>query len=233
MIIAIDGPAGSGKSTTARWVAKTLGLLYLDTGAMYRAIAWAVLRDGVDPDEAGLADWLAHVRIEVHPHPETMQVLVDGKDVTSLIRTPEVSGMASKVGTIPEVRTRLVDLQREIAHEQVRQKGGVVLDGRDIGTVVFPHADLKIFLDADARTRAERRVNELVARGVSSDFDSVLAEIEARDWQDRNRKHAPLRQAEDAHVLDTSHRTIADQVHVVVNLATQILQKNQARQIQV
>ncbi|MBN8587482.1 MAG: (d)CMP kinase [Rhodothermia bacterium] len=219
MIIAIDGPAGSGKSTTAKWVANKLGLLYLDTGAMFRAIAFASIASGKTIENPDFGAFVQNLALKVVPSEEQMQVFLAGADITSKLRTPEVGKMASSVATQTVVREKLMALQRETAQEQVEKHGGVVLDGRDIGTVVFPDADLKVFLTADARIRARRRVVEMEEKGHTLAYDAVLAEIEARDLQDATRKIAPLKRADDAFVLDTSFMDIAEQVRWVVEKA--------------
>ncbi|MBL7977546.1 MAG: (d)CMP kinase [Bacteroidetes Order II. Incertae sedis bacterium] len=216
MIIAIDGPAGSGKSTTAKLVAKALGLLYLDTGAMYRAIAYACLAADLDIEDVAFSTFVEELELAVTPAVDEMQVWVSGQNVTSKIRTRQVTGMASKVATQAIVRNKLVVLQRQTAQKQLIQNGGVVLDGRDIGTVVFPEADLKIFLTADPKIRAKRRVAEMNAKGIEADFEAIRLEIESRDAQDSTRAMAPLRKAEDAIVLDTTALGIDEQVNRVI-----------------
>lgn len=219
MIIAIDGPAGSGKSTTAKAVARALGFLYLDTGAMYRAVALAVLRLGKPFEEEAIREVLAASTFDVSHEGDAMHIWLDGEDVSEEIRTPEVGQHASAVATQGFVRDALVKMQRRIGEAYAAGDGGVVLDGRDIGTVVFPHADLKVFMVADAKVRAQRRHEELAGRGVATTFEAVLAEIEQRDKQDRERAIAPLRRAEDAVDLDTTARTIDEQVQFVVEKA--------------
>jgi cytidylate kinase len=216
VIIAIDGPAGSGKSSTARAVARELGLLYLDTGAMYRAVALAFLRAGREATPQAAADLLPDLRIEVDHVDGQMHVRLDGEDVTQAIRQPEVGTMASRVSTLRAVREKLVAEQRRIGRSR---PDGVILDGRDIGTVVFPDADLKIFMVADAAVRARRRLRDLQEQGVEAAFDEVLQEIEERDRQDRERALAPLRQADDALVVDTTDRAFEQQVQFVVQHA--------------
>jgi cytidylate kinase len=207
-VVAIDGPAGAGKSTVARAVARRLGLLYLDTGALYRAIGWKALEARIDPgDGECLADLCRRIDLRLERGPDgANHVWVDGVDVTGAIRTPEVSLAASRVSGQPCVRGRLLDLQREAG-----ERGGVILDGRDIGTVVFPDAELKVFLDASPEVRARRRTEEMAARGEAADPERVLAEVRARDEADSGRALAPLKQAPDAVRLDTSGLTL-DQV---------------------
>lgn len=214
LIVAIDGPAGSGKSTTARLAAERLGYVYLDTGAMYRAVALSQMRSeaGVQKPEGNLPEY----QIDVQFEQGEMRVLLNGADVSEAIRTPEVGAMASKISKIAEIRERLVYLQRKTAREFVEHGIGVVLDGRDIGTVVFPDADLKIFMVADPEVRARRRQAELAARGRFVGIEDVLAEIRERDRQDSEREIAPLRKADDAEVLDTSRCDVGEQVSYIV-----------------
>lgn len=215
LIVAIDGPAGSGKSTTARALAERLGYLYLDTGAMYRAVALAFLRAGAAPGASGAAAVLPQLRLDVAHVDGAMHVLLDGEDVSEGIRRQEVGAMASRVSTLPAVREKLVAEQRRIVRDHEAQGGGVVLDGRDIGTVVFPDADLKIFMVADAETRARRRAAELREHGRAASEEEVLADLLQRDRQDQQRALAPLRKAEDALELDTTDRSVEDQVRFV------------------
>jgi len=207
LIIAIDGPSGAGKSTLAKRLAKELGFVYLDTGAMYRALALKVLRQGIDlADDAGLEELIAATEIDLQETNGNLAVLLDGLDVAAEIRTPEVSQMASKVSALRIVRARMLELQREMG-----RRGSVVAEGRDIGTVIFPDAEVKIFLDASAGERARRRYNELKGAGRAVDYEETLREIEERDKRDSERDLAPLRKAEDALMMDSSSAT-ADEV---------------------
>jgi cytidylate kinase len=207
LIIAIDGPSGAGKSTLAKRLAKELRFVYLDTGAMYRALALKVLRQGIDlADDAGVEDLIAATDIDLQETNGNLAVLLDGLDVAAEIRTPEVSQMASKVSALRIVRARMLELQREMG-----RRGSVVAEGRDIGTVVFPDAEVKIFLDASANERARRRYNELQSAGRAVDYEETLREIEERDKRDSERDLAPLRKAEDALMMDSSSAT-ADEV---------------------
>ena len=202
MIIAIDGPSGAGKSTLGKMLAKKLGLLYLDTGAMYRAAALSALRNGVDlKDEAGVAVVAERAVIDLVGEPEDLQVILDGDDVSTEIRTLEVAQAASVVSTISEVRRIMVRHQREIG---TRDPKGCVLEGRDIGSVVFPNADYKFFLTAKPEARAQRRFAEDSAKGRISTFEETLAEINERDSRDVSRADSPLTIAPDAIVIDTS-----------------------------
>ena len=199
MIIAIDGPSGAGKSTLAKRLAKELGFIYVDTGAMYRALALKVLREGVDlADDASMARLIESTTIDLQVD-GALQVLLDGADVAADIRTPQVSQMASKASALPAVRARMLELQRDMA-----RRGNIVAEGRDIGTVVFPQAEVKIFLQASAAERARRRFAELQAAGQSVDLTETLREIEERDKRDSERDLAPLRQADDALMIDSS-----------------------------
>ena len=199
--VAIDGPAGAGKSTLARKLAEKLGFLYVDTGAIYRTVALAVLRAGVDPsDGGGVVPLLKDLEIRMGYGQDGVQrMYLAGEDVSEAIRVHEVSQRASQVAALPEVRAFLLDFQRRQAREH-----SVVMDGRDIGTVVLPDADVKIFLTASPEVRAKRRLLELEQRGQPAQYEQILQDIQDRDRQDRNRAAAPLRQAEDAVLLDTS-----------------------------
>jgi len=200
LIIAIDGPSGAGKSTLAKRLAKELGFTYMDTGAMYRALALKVLRQGVDlADDTAMARLVADTDIELRERNGKLEIFLDGEDVSSLIRTPEVSQMASKASALKIVRQRMLEFQRALA-----AAGSVVAEGRDIGTVVFPHADVKIFLDASVQERARRRFEELRAAGRSATVSETLAEMEERDKRDSERDLAPLRRAEGAMMIDSS-----------------------------
>jgi len=217
-VVAIDGPSGAGKSTVAREVARRMGLLYLDTGALYRAVGYKAGREGVDPDDPdAMADLCRRIGVSVFQGPlgET-RVRVDGEDVTGAIRTQAVAALASAVSAQPCVRERLLGLQREAG-----ARGGVVLDGRDIGTVVFPDADLKVFMDASPEVRAARRRDELAAKGAEADYDRILAEVRERDAADRNRAVAPLAEAPDAVRVDTTGMTLEAVIEHVCDLVRQ------------
>lgn len=199
--VAIDGPSGAGKSTLARAAAADLGFLYVDTGAIYRTVGLFVQENGLDAgDTAAVAAALPGLRPELCYDGEGRQrMLLNGRDVSEEIRLPEISRYASAVSALPPVRAYLLDTQRELA-----RKHSVIMDGRDIGTVVLPDAEVKIFLTASAQVRAERRCRELEERGTPQPFPEVLRDIESRDYRDTHRAAAPLRQAEDAVLLDTS-----------------------------
>lgn len=200
LVIAIDGPAGAGKSTVAKELAKRLGYTYMDTGAMYRAFAWRVMEEAADlNDEEKLRRILKETRIELAEQDGHLRVFLDGLDVTDKIRTPELSQMASKVSSLKMVRERMVELQRAIGDE-----GGVVAEGRDIGTVVFPQAEVKIYLDASSQERARRRFEELKRQGKQVTLEETLQEMDERDQRDKERAVAPLRKAEGATVIDST-----------------------------
>jgi len=216
VIITIDGPSGSGKSTTARAVAQRLGYLYVDTGAMYRAVALAFLEADASPTAEVADELLPTLRIDIQYADGEMRVLLNGQDVSPSIRTQAVGEMASKVSQLAAVRDKLVREQRRIASERKAAEGGVVLDGRDMGTVVFPDADVKIYMVADVAVRARRRQAEYAQQGRTVPLDEVRQEIIERDRQDRQRELSPLQKAEDAIELDTTDRTIEEQVEFVV-----------------
>ena len=198
--VAIDGPSGAGKSSLARRCAQELGFLYVDTGAIYRTVGLAALRRGIDrKDEAQVAAILPELDIALRYEDGEQRMFLNGEDVSREIRLPEISLCASDVSALKAVRRYLLEMQRKLAREN-----RVIMDGRDIGTVVLPDAPLKIYLTASAKARAERRMKELVEKGVPADFDTVLREIIQRDEQDMNRAEAPLRQAEDAVLVDTT-----------------------------
>ena len=204
--IAIDGPAGAGKSTIAKAVAEKLGFIYVDTGAMYRAIALYLLRHRVDPDrEEELEKALEEIEIRLQYDNGVQQILLNGENVSDLIRTEEVSQMASVSSAKAQVRSALLDLQRNMAAEY-----DVIMDGRDIGTAILPNARLKIFLTASSQARANRRYLEYQEKGIACDFETIKAEIEERDKRDTQREVSPLRQAADAVLLDTSDMTIEE-----------------------
>lgn len=202
IVVAIDGPAGAGKSTIARRVAERLGFIYIDTGAMYRAVALWALRTGVDLADMHRLEQLA-IAASIELPPRSATVLLNGEDVTAAIREPAISPAASKVSAVPGVRRALVEKQRQMAAEN-----SVVMEGRDIGTVVFPDAKVKIFLDADAETRTERRLRDLRERGATLAPEAVAQEVEERDQRDRTRAESPLVQAPDAVYIDSTSLTI-------------------------
>lgn len=202
--IAIDGPAGAGKSTIAKKLAKELGYVYVDTGAMYRAIAYYFLQNQVDVnDEEAIASACPNVNVTIAYQNGDQQVLLNGENVNGVIRKEEVGKTASTTSVYPVVRAKLMDLQRELA-----MKENVIMDGRDIGTVVLPNADVKIFLTASSKVRAKRRYDELTEKGVECDFDEIEKDIIDRDYRDMHRETAPLKQAEDAILLDSSELDI-------------------------
>lgn len=217
MIVTIDGPAGSGKSTTARRAAARLDYVYLDTGAMYRAVALGFLRADAPATLSGAEAVLPSLEVDVQYRDDAMQVFLGDEEVTDRIRTAEVGRIVSDISTLAPVREYMVEQQRRIGREQADRHGGVVLDGRDTGTVVFPEAPVKIFMVADIDERARRRLQEYEDAGEEVTFDEVRAEIEQRDRQDRTRDIAPLRRADDAVILDTTDSTIGEQVDFVVD----------------
>jgi cytidylate kinase len=215
LIIAIDGPVGSGKSTVARRVAGLLGYTYLDSGAMYRALAWKALRDGVPVDSPARLEALAQAtRIDLAQEAGALRVCVDGNDVTEAIRSADVARAASQVALVPGVRSVLVDQQRRAGED-----GGVVMEGRDIGTVVFPDAHLKIFLDASAEVRAERRRREHLAKGESVEAAAMLEQVRERDRRDRQRVTSPLVRAPDAVLVDNTAMDAEETARLIVMLA--------------
>ena len=212
--IALDGPGGAGKSSIAKQVAKLRGIVYVDTGAMYRAIALYMLKNNVDiHSEENVVSQLENVDIKLEYRDGAQCVILNGEDVSTQIRTNEVSMTASVTSAYKQVRAFLMDTQRNVA-----KTTSVIMDGRDIGTVVLPDAQVKIFLSADSRVRAQRRWLELQAKGDNTPFEEVLADIEKRDWQDINRKEAPLRQADDAILLDTSNLDFQQSVQAVLDI---------------
>lgn len=204
LIIAIDGPAGAGKSTVSKRLAKELGYTYLDTGAMYRAFAWKALEEKLDlGDEKALKRSLQETEIELSEEAGRPKVYLNGLDVSDRIRSPELSQVASRISSLKSVRERMVEMQRAMG-----SKGGVVMEGRDIGTVVFPNAEVKIYLDASAAERARRRFEELGSQGERVTLAETLEEIEVRDHRDKGRSVAPLRKAEDAVVIDSTNMDV-------------------------
>ena len=207
LIIAIDGPAASGKSTTAQLLAEKLGYVYIDTGAMYRACALKAKKMGIDiNDEESIRELLDDIDIRIENHNSKNRIFLDGEDVSEDIRADDISALASAISAIPAVRYKMVELQRKMG-----EKGGVILDGRDIGTFVFPSAEVKFFLTASPEVRAKRRWLELKQKGINKDFSEVLADLVKRDNNDSQRALAPLKKADDAIEVDTSNITIEEQ----------------------
>ena len=213
IVVAIDGPAGAGKSTIAKLAAEKLGYAYIDTGAMYRSVAWKFLQTGKAFDEDFISGLSKTMLIDFKPEAKINRVFVDGTEVTDAIRTPEVTAIVSRVAAIGAVREAMVDQQRRMG-----EAGGVLMDGRDIGTVVFPNAQLKIFLTASVEERARRRYAEMVAKGQQIDLQQLQADIAERDKQDSERAISPLRQAEDALLLDTSDMGISEVTDRILQL---------------
>lgn len=212
--IAIDGPAGAGKSSIAKEVSGRLGFIYVDTGALYRTVALNAIRQGIDLNDANaVIHTLDTADIQLAFEDGSQKVLLNGEDVSSQIRTEEVSAGASKVSAIPKVREFLFDLQKNIA-----AKNDCLMDGRDIGTVVLPHADLKIFLTASPEERAQRRYKQNLERGMEADYNQILKEVNERDYQDTHRDIAPLKQADDAVLLDTTDMTFDEVVDHLLKL---------------
>lgn len=211
--VAIDGPAGAGKSTIARAAAKKLGYIYVDTGALYRTVALAAVRRGVIDDADAVAAMLPEISVELKFENEEQQVYLDGENVSSLIRTPQISMGASKVSAIPKVREYLLSLQQSIAKEN-----NVIMDGRDIATVVLPNADVKIFLFATPECRAQRRYKELIEKGENVTYEDVLKDVNERDYQDSHREIAPLKPSEDSVMADTSDLDLQDSTEMIIGI---------------
>lgn len=217
--VAIDGPAGAGKSTMARRLAAELGYIYVDTGALYRAIGYFALLKGVDVrDEAAVVGLLAGMKVDLRFVDMEQRVFLNDIDVTSKIRTEAVSMAASAVSALPPVRAFLLELQRNLA-----RNNNVVMDGRDIGTVVLPDADVKIFLTASPEDRAQRRYEELIKKGVSADYKAVLSDLISRDYDDSHRAIAPLKPADDAEMVDTTGNTVEKSVEILTGIVKEKL----------
>lgn len=211
--IAIDGPAGAGKSTLSRALAKKFGYIYVDTGALYRAVGLRALQKGILSDDKCIADMLSEITVEIKFFDNSQHVFLNGDDVTSQIRSPEVSMAASRVSALPKVRAFLLDLQKDLA-----AKNNVVMDGRDIGTVVLPKAQIKIFLTASPQVRAERRYKEIIERGESVSYEKVLADIKKRDKDDSGREIAPLKPAENAVIVDTTDLSFEQSLETLISI---------------
>ncbi|MBN1662842.1 MAG: (d)CMP kinase [Deltaproteobacteria bacterium] len=225
MIITIDGPAGAGKSTVSKVLAERLNYGYLDTGALYRAVAYKIIQNNVSvSDEAAMSDLLKHMKINVYMTGNAMKVFMDSEDVTDLIRTEEIGLMASKISAGIPVRHALLAIQREAG-----KRGSIIAEGRDMGTVVFPHADVKFFLDANARVRTNRRYNELIAKGIDADLRAIENDLNMRDKQDRERTVAPLKIPEGAIIIDSSNLKVLD---VVENMMNFVNKKNESLKTQ-
>ena len=213
-LIAIDGPVGAGKSTVAKITAKKLNIIYVDTGAMYRAVGLYVTRKGLDTKKSeDVNSVLGEINLDVKLSNEGQMIYLNGEDVTKLIRTPEISMAASNVSAIPEVRVKLVDMQRKLAETK-----SVIMDGRDIGTVVLPNATTKIYLNAELDERADRRYKELIKKGQDVTFEDVKADIVKRDTNDMSRAVSPLKKADDAIELDTTGLTLEEVVDKVIDI---------------
>lgn len=219
--IAIDGPAGAGKSTIAREVAERLGYIYVDTGALYRTVGLAAKNNSIDTgDRKKLIKLLNDIDVQLKFIQGEQRVLLNGEDVSEGIREPQISMAASEVSAVPEVRDYLFGLQKKLASEN-----NVIMDGRDIGTVVLPNADVKIFLTASPEERADRRVKQLAEKGEHFSYDKILSEIIERDYNDTNRKAAPLKKADDAFLIDTTGLTKQESVEMVIKIITDRLVK--------
>lgn len=218
MIIAIDGPAGSGKSSTAREVAKRTDSLYIDTGAMYRAVALFCLRKGIDTSQPDFDTYLNGLSISLKSSESGIAVWLNGEDVSDEIRSSTVSELSSIVSSDVRVRVKMVDMQREMASEALSRGGSVVMEGRDIGSVVFPDAEFKFFLIADPKVRAERRALQMEEKGVPVDSRALLDEILARDARDESRSTSPLIRASDAIAIDTSSLSFEEQVENILSV---------------
>ncbi len=214
LTIAIDGPSGAGKSTVAKSLAKRLGYVYIDTGAMYRSVALRAKERGISPeDKLALSQLASSLRFTFVTDGEQTHVFCDGKDVTEAIRTPAISRLASTISKQKELREVLVQMQREMGRE-----GGVILEGRDIGTVVFPDAEIKFYLDAVGEERAKRRYHEMIEKGMKVDFKETQKELMQRDHHDMHRDHSPLKKAEDAMFIDTTHWSVKEVVEKMVRI---------------
>ena len=222
MVITIDGPAGAGKSTVSKVLAKKMSYIYLDTGALYRAVAYKIINDGISPDNPKeLSDLCHRIKIYLRNLDGNLNVFIDSENVTKKIRSEEVGLLASTVSAISIVRSTLLSIQREAG-----EKGGIVAEGRDMGTVVFPDADCKFYLDAGEGERVRRRYNELLARGNRADYREIERDLIVRDRQDREREIAPLKASEDAVIVDSSNMTIFEVVDTMMSVIKSRLGEN-------
>ena len=214
LIITIDGPAGAGKSTVSKALARKLSFVYLDTGALYRAVAYKVLNEGILPDdEKALSDLCGRMKIYLKNVDGNLNVIIDGENVTEKIRNEEVGLLASRVSAIPVVRKTLLSIQREVG-----ERGGIVAEGRDMGTVVFPDADCKFYLDANVEERVKRRYKELIARGNSADYEETERDLHVRDRQDQEREIAPLMASRDAMIVDSTNISVPEVVEKMMSI---------------
>jgi cytidylate kinase len=219
LTIAIDGPSGAGKTTVARSLAERLGYIYIETGAMYRSVALRVKEKSISPeDELALKNLASSLSITFSAKGEQTHVFCEGEDITEAIRTPEISRLASTISRQKGVREALVQMQREMGKE-----GGVVLEGRDIGTVVFPEADVKFYLDAESDERVRRRYHEMVEKGVRVNYKETQEELLQRDHHDMHRVHSPLKKADDAHLIDSTHRSVEEVVEEMVGIISRVI----------
>lgn len=225
LIIAIDGPAGAGKSSTSRLLAERLGYRYVDTGALYRAVGLVVWEKGIDPtDGAAVAAACQSLTLRFEPGPDGQRLLMGSRDISADIRRPEMSQMASTVSALPEVRAHLLTRQHEMGRD-----GGVVVEGRDIGSVVFPQADVKVYLDASVAERSRRRFVELQQKGTATSLAETRRDMQERDGRDSGRSQAPLRPAEDAIILDTTGLSLAEVVDCLVNTVKKVRASGDAK----
>lgn len=216
--IAVDGPAGAGKSTIAKSIAKKLGIIYVDTGAMYRAMAYFMICEKIDGnDQNAVCNKCKEADITIGYENGEQVVYLNGNNVNAYLRTEQVGNMASCISAIPEVRAKLVQLQQALA-----MKNDCIMDGRDIGTCVLPNAQVKVYLTASSEVRAKRRFDELTAKGESCDFEKIKTDIEERDYRDMHREHSPLKQAEDATVVDSSYMTVDEVIDAIIKMCPEV-----------
>ncbi len=222
MIIAIDGPVGSGKSTIAKLVAQKLGFTYIDTGAMYRAVALKIIKTKTPLKVSEIVKMMENTKIDLVQTEEGLKVYLDGEDVTEEIRTEDVAKLASQIARYGEIRKRLVQFQRKLGE----RAGNVVIEGRDTGTVIFPNAELKIYLTASPEERARRRYEQLKEKGFNVPFEHLVEKIKERDKMDMEREESPLKPAEDSVIIDTTDKTIDEVVEMIINLAKERMKKS-------